>query len=141
MRLAVILFSFVLLSACSSPSTAQTLTLEQITAAFEDENLQLHTANANPANIVEQGINDVRPSVYTLNDSDKIYLFIFDSEADRKQGREDFYNRPVDFAAHTAYEVNNVLVLLFYGGEELDEDTDASIRTALDHLGSNRAGK
>lgn len=121
------------LSACSSPSGKEPLTLQQVITAFENEKLQLQAAEANPTNVVQQGINGVRPSFYSLNNNDTLYVFIFDSEAARKQGREDFYNRPADFAAHSTYEVNNALVLWFYG-KGTDADTDTSIRSAVDHL-------
>ncbi|MBD3921907.1 hypothetical protein H8B09_24310 [Paenibacillus sp. PR3] len=135
MRNAIILFMLFALTACSSPSSKEPLTLEQVITAFENEKLQLQAADANPMNIVQQGINGVQPSFYSLNNNDTLYLFIFKSEADRKQGREDFYNRPVDFAAHSTYEINNALVLWFYG-EDAEANTDGRIRTTLSHLGT-----
>jgi hypothetical protein len=133
MRNVIILLVLVVLSACNSPSDREPLTLDQVVASFEDEGLQLQAADANPASIVQRGINDVRPTSYLLGDKDTLYLFIFNSEADRQQGKDDFYNRPIDFVAHATYEENNVLVLWFYE-ESPDDDTDARIRAALARL-------
>lgn len=134
MRYVIILFALFALSACSSSSNKEPLTPEQVVAAFEDEKLQLQAADANSVNIVQQGINGVQPSFYTVGNDDIVYLFIFDSVEDRQQGREDFYNRPVDFALHSEYEVNNVLVLLFHGEGHVN-DTEAHVRAAITQLG------
>ncbi|WP_236289199.1 hypothetical protein [Paenibacillus allorhizoplanae] len=110
-------------------STTKALTLEQVIAAFQDEEMQLHKADGNEENIFQQGINEVTPSFYQLSDG-VIYYYIFNSEKERIKGREDFYHRPVEFVKHQAFVINNVLIFYVYGkkqGDELDQKIKAAI--------------
>ncbi|MGM0884470.1 MAG: hypothetical protein ACQEXQ_25950 [Bacillota bacterium] len=113
----IILIFLMVLAGCS---TNNPLTLEHLLDVFQKEGLQLTKAEENPKNIFQQGINGVKPSFYQLSDG-VIHFYIFKSNKERKEGREDFYDRPVEFVEHGAFEIKNVLILYVYEKNQDDE--------------------
>jgi hypothetical protein len=130
LRIVMLLLLIMLVGCNTNGNTNESLTLKQVLDAFQEEGLQLNNAKVYPENIFQQGINGVTPSFYQLSDG-VIHFYIFKSENERKKGREDFYNRPVSFVAHSSFEIKNVLILYVYGknqGSKIDEKIKAAIK-------------
>jgi hypothetical protein len=108
------------------------LTLGQILEVFQKEGLQLTKAEEYPENIFQQGINEVKPSFNQLSEG-VIHFYIFKSDKERKEGREDFYDRPVEFIEHEAFEIKNVLILYVYGKNQ-DDEIGKKIKDAIQKL-------
>ncbi|MDQ0875998.1 hypothetical protein QFZ77_004657 [Paenibacillus sp. V4I3] len=128
----ILLFLMVILG-CTSSNKA--LTLEHVLEVFQNEGLQLTEADEIADNIFQQGINEVTPSFYQLTDG-VIHFYIFKSEKERIKGREDFYNRPVDFVKHKAFVIDNVLILYVYGKNQSNE-MDEKIKVTIAKLKKN----
>jgi hypothetical protein len=112
------------------------LTLNQILDAFKEDGLQLTEAVENSDNIFEKGINGITPNFYNLSNG-VIYFYIFDSEEERKQGSEDFYNRPISFVEHSKIELKNVLIIyIVYEIERMDKtnEIEEKIKSAIERL-------
>ncbi|XEC94524.1 hypothetical protein AB6A23_24970 [Paenibacillus tarimensis] len=125
----VILIFLMILTGCSNNNS---LTLEQVLDVFQKEGLQLNKSEENPENIFQQGINGIKPSFYQLSDG-VIHFYIFKSDKERKEGRRDFYDRPVDFVNHEAFEIKNVLILYVYDGNH-DDEISKKIKDAIKKL-------
>ncbi|OCT17254.1 hypothetical protein A8709_27365 [Paenibacillus pectinilyticus] len=138
MRIHIIILLFLMVIVGCSNSN-QSLTLEQIVGAFQNEGLQLTEADENRENIFQQGINEVIPKFYRLSDG-IIYFYIFKTEKEREKGREDFYHRPIEFVKHKAFEINNMLIFYVYGKNQSDE-IDGEIEDVIGKLGNHSDGR
>jgi hypothetical protein len=125
----IILIFLMILAGCN---TNNPLTLEHVLDVFQKEGLQLTKAEEYPENIFQQGINGIKPGSYQLSDG-VIHFYIFKSNEERKKGREDFYDRPVEFVEHEAFEIKNVLILYVYGKNQ-DDEIGKKIKDAIQEL-------
>jgi hypothetical protein len=113
-------------------NTSNPLTLEQVLNVFQQDGLQLTKSDEYPENIFQQGINGVKPSFYQLSNG-VILFYIFKSDKEREEGREDFYDRPITFVEHEAFEIKNVLILYVYGKNH-DGEINNKIKDAIKKL-------
>ncbi|MDQ8734216.1 hypothetical protein [Paenibacillus sp. LHD-38] len=145
----------IVLSACSGRGNVEKkLTLEIVAQAMENQGIKLLQITPKGGNSPFGTLSKVAAVTYAIDtysmgdatdelevDSSihanvNVYIFIFDSEQARKEGREDFNNK-LEFAKllnnPSVYEKKNVMVVYFKHPDDMTEYDDM-IKRAIEKL-------
>jgi hypothetical protein len=111
------------------------LSLKDITTSFENHGLTFNDY-IEPHNvfIVYLKLNGVVPHVFELNDK-KVFIYIFESEKDRKQGKKDLINKTATASVdgHIEFQVKNVIILYHHKGNR-DLNIETKILDTINEL-------
>ncbi|MGM0883148.1 MAG: hypothetical protein ACQEXQ_19180 [Bacillota bacterium] len=125
---------FLILTGCSIKGTDSVilLNLDQVEHAFRTEGIKL-----DPKQITDDWkIRKVKANRYVITNNeppDQIFIYIFDSEEARKDGRKDF-DKQKEKTIHDIYENKNVLVIYWYQPSSTDDTLSKTIQKALQKL-------
>lgn len=106
-----------LLTACQT-ANSDAITLEEVLASFEKQQLSLKESKASDQSILGMKLNSVKPSSYELAGK-KLYIYIYDSTKEREKGLEEFHTKTAaaSLVSYHYYEVKNVSIFYVH---ELD---------------------
>ncbi|TCJ01830.1 hypothetical protein [Cytobacillus praedii] len=125
-----------LLTSCKS-ANLQMITLDELVASFEKQQLVINeNKEFSNNNIFRINLNGVRPSPYEL-DGKLLSVYIYNTAEKREKGLEDFRNKTatMDTVSYNVYEVENVLIFYVYEHDmSMEVEFDDAIKDALSEL-------
>ncbi|WP_057765522.1 hypothetical protein [Cytobacillus praedii] len=128
-----------LLTSCKS-ANLQMITLDELVASFEKQQLVINeNKEFSNNNIFRIKLNGVRPSPYEL-DGKLLSVYIYNTAEKREKGLEDFRNKTatMDTVSYNVYEVENVLIFYVYEHDmSMEVEFDDAIKDALSELKRN----
>lgn len=124
---------FFSLAGCQKTAT---ITIDDVLSAFEQQGQHLEKSKAMKNDtIFGAKLYGEKPKVYLL-DQKLLYLFVYDSNADRVEALQQFQEKTalMNSVSFSVYEKDNMLIFYVYEDAIENIEVDASIKEALNGL-------
>ena len=127
-----VVISFLLLGVgCGTRES--TLSLADATEHLDSQGIELtevEEADIHDDFAFNETLMDVDPTLYWVNEEEKLSIYVFSSSSEMEEGIEDFENKTAtaSLVPHEMYAINNLLIFYVYSGGTQDPDIDAAIR-------------
>ena len=124
LRITLVLL-LVLLTVCFTRTISQPLTHEQVVTALQEDGLHFGESEVDE-NVTYMDTNGVTPSLHLVEGS-SLFIFIFQSDNERRKGRIAFHSKPICFVPYITYEVKNVLIIHMYNDSTMQQKIEAAL--------------
>jgi len=130
-RIFIILLFLLLVVGCEMRES--TLSLADVTEYLDSQGIELtevEEADIHDDFAFNKTLMDVDPTLYWVNEEEKLSIYVFSSSSEMEEGIEDFENKTAtaSLVPHEMYAINNLLIFYVYSGGTQDPDIDAVIR-------------